>query len=271
MQIMKFTKKLRCLLLTVLVVIFMTSLCGLVIYFCKGYSENKMFSSLRKQVNNSQNEKITDIKIETLFPEIPTEQFLQEPSNILEKFRSLYEQNSDLAGWIKIDDTSINYPVMFTPDNPQFYLRRAFDKSSTLSGTPFIGKGCHINPISDNIIIYGHNMKNGSMFSDLLKYKDEKYRNEHSKVQFDTIFTQGNYEIIWAFYIDVSDNNHFMFYKYQDLSGTKRKEFTDKCRELSIYGKTCELTGNEQFLTLVTCSYHSENGRFVVIAKNIDV
>ncbi len=271
-QIMKFTKKLRYLLLTVFVVIFMTSLFSLLNYFCNSYSENKMFTTLREEVNKSKNEKITDIKSVTLFPKILTKEFFQESSIIQEKYMSLYEQNSDLAGWIKINDTSIDYPVMFTPNNPQFYLRRAFDKSNTLSGTPFIGKGCTIKPISDNIIIYGHNMKNNTMFSDLLKYKDEKYCNEHSKVQFDTIFAQGNYEIIWAFYTDVSnDNNHFMFYKYQDLSGIKRKEFTDKCQELSIYKKTQKLNGDERFLTLVTCSYHSKNGRFVVIAKNIDM
>ncbi len=158
---------------------------------------------------------------------------------------------------------------MFTPDEPEFYLRRAFDKSSAWSGTPFVGKNCTVEPLGDNIIVYGHNMKNGSMFSDLLKYKDETYRNKHRMIQFDTLYESGNYEILWAFEEDVSsDEIHFRFYDYCDLRDEKRRnEFVDGCQSLCDYQEKVNLTGEEQFLTLVTCDYDMHNGRFVVVAK----
>ena len=81
--------------------------------------------------------------------------------------------NPDFIGWLRIDGTKIDYPVMMKPEDPDYYLRRDFSGKDAKSGTPYIGSGC--TPCSDNVIIYSHNMKNGTMFADLLKYADEKF------------------------------------------------------------------------------------------------
>ena len=115
-------------------------------------------------------------------------------NTILAKYESLYRQNSDMIGWIKIEDTNINYPVMQTEiNNPTFYINRNFEKKESISGTPFIDSRCTLK--SENIIIYSHNMKNGTMFGELTKYKDEEYYQKHRVIIFDTIYEEREYAV----------------------------------------------------------------------------
>ena len=115
-----------------------------------------------------------------------------------EKYAAVYEQNPDFVGWISIDGTNINYPVMQTPGNPDFYLKHAFDKSYSDYGVPYAQENCDLEQ-SDNVVIYGHHMKNGSMFSDLCKYESEDFYQEHKTVHFDMLADFGEYEIVGAF------------------------------------------------------------------------
>lgn len=126
--------------------------------------------------------------------EVPTE--LPAADN-RERFAALLERNSDFVGWLSIEGTAVNYPVMCTPDDPEYYLKRDFDGNRSNSGVPFFGEGCDTE--SDNIIIYGHNMKNGTMFSSLTNYADESYYEEHPTISFDTPDGDGTYEIIAVF------------------------------------------------------------------------
>ncbi|MEA4938731.1 MAG: class B sortase, partial [Christensenella sp.] len=100
-------------------------------------------------------------------------------AQILSRFTEMYAQNSDLGGWVKIDDTDLDYPVMFTPDEPERYIHLAFSKKKSMSGVPFVGEGCTIWPRSDNIVLYGHHMKSGAMFASIVKYKDKDFWREH--------------------------------------------------------------------------------------------
>ena len=89
---------------------------------------------------------------------------------ILKKFEKLYEKNSDIAGWLTIDGTTIDYPVMYTPDDNDYYLHLDFDKNWSDPGTPFIDTNCRpFDDRTDNVLIYGHNMKSGIMFRELLQ------------------------------------------------------------------------------------------------------
>lgn len=115
-----------------------------------------------------------------------------------EKYAAVYEQNSDFVGWISIDGTNINYPVMQTQSDPDFYLKHAFDQSYSDYGVPYVQENCDLEQ-SDNVVIYGHHMKNGSMFSDLCKYESEDFYREHKTVRFDTQEDFGEYEIVAAF------------------------------------------------------------------------
>lgn len=186
-----------------------------------------------------------------------------------ERFAALYERNSDFTGWLCIEDTAVNYPVMLTPDDPEYYLRRDYDGNASASGVPFLGEGC--TPDSDNAIIYGHNMKSGSMFADLTKYIDQSFFQTHPVIQFDTMERSSEYEIIAVFRERVHDKNEANVFRYYTYGGSLTEEqfneYLVNIKELSIYDTGVTASYGDQLLTLSTCSYHSTDGRFVVVAR----
>lgn len=123
---------------------------------------------------------------------------------VLNKYTGLYAQNHDLGGWIRIEGTVIDYPVMFTPDDVEKYLHRSFEGEEQKRGVPFIGAGCSIAPRSENIIIYGHHMKSGSMFAALVDYASKDYWETHKTVYFSTLYEEAEYEVFAAFETDIT-------------------------------------------------------------------
>ncbi len=189
---------------------------------------------------------------------------------VLKKYGKLYQQNTDLFGWITIPDTELDYPVMYTPEDPEFYLRKAFDKSYSQSGVPFLDAECFYG--CGNYIVYGHNMNNGSMFASVLKYEDKEYWQAHRIINFDSIHRQARYEVVAAFRtkIQKNENNDFQFYKYTDLTNEEKfKEYMEYVGKVSLYDTNIEAEFGDELLTLSTCSYHTTDGRFVVVAKEI--
>lgn len=190
---------------------------------------------------------------------------------MLEAYEALYQKNPDLAGWLRIDTTKVNYPVMFTPEDPEYYLHRSFDKETSVSGVPFIGEGSFAD--STNIMIYGHNMKNGTMFATLLKYAQKEFWREHPVIQFDNLYEENMYEIIGAFYSKAylqEESGVFKYYQYPDLSTPELfDEYYAQVKKASLYDTGIEAEFGEQLLTLSTCSYHVKDGRFVVVARKM--
>jgi len=186
-----------------------------------------------------------------------------------ERLAELHAANPDFVGWLQIDDTRINYPVMLCQEDAEYYLYRDMEGKNSSSGVPFLGSGCDLQ--SDNIIIYGHNMKNGTMFADLLRYREEDFWWEHPKISFDTLEGTKSYEVIAAFQEEVhgqEETGVFRYYAYGGtLTETEFREYAENIRRLSLYDTGKEAVYGEQLLTLSTCSYHRENGRFVVVAR----
>lgn len=114
------------------------------------------------------------------------EMVAEEAAKAYEKYGALYEQNNDFVGWIQIDGTNINYPVMQTPDNPDYYLKHSFENTWSDYGVPYLDEACVIGQ-SNNLVIYGHHMSNGSMFCDLELYSDPAFCMEHPVIRFDTL------------------------------------------------------------------------------------
>ncbi len=193
--------------------------------------------------------------------------------DILFKYNELYEKNHDFIGWIHIDDTPIDYPVMYTPQDDEFYLRRDFDKNYSLAGTIFIDGRDKIAVPSDNIIIYGHHMKSGTMFGSLQKYESQEYYEAHKLINFDTLYDEGVYEVIAAFKTQIYDDNYTGFVVY-DFTDAKTSEdfdyFVSNCKEQSAINASATASYGDKLITLTTCAYHVDNGRFVVIAKKIN-
>ncbi len=188
------------------------------------------------------------------------------------KYQLLADENSDFVGWLSIADTKLSYPVMYTPDNPEYYLYKDFYQAYSIAGTPFVGEGCSVNPPSDNILIYGHNLANGEVFQSLLAYQDADFWNLHPIIEFDTVMEEQEYAVFAAFYEDVTiDNGHFPF--YESLDGKTEEEYMEfvaTCKEKSVYDAGVDVVYGDELLTLVTCSYHVENGRFVVVCRKIN-
>ena len=228
----------------------------------------KSFESLAELVIDVPSETVT-ITAENVASE--TNQFT-EPKKIspYEKYASVYEKNSDLVGWINIDDTGINYPVMQTKEDPDFYLKHGFDKSHSDYGVPYLQWDCDALT-SDNLVIYGHNMKNGTMFSDLEKYADESFFSEHRYIRFDTLSDYGTYEIFAVFRTVAYSEDGFKYYGFVNFDDAEDfNGYVEKCKELSLYDTRVSAVYGDKLLTLSTCEYTRTNGRFVVVAKLVN-
>lgn len=192
--------------------------------------------------------------------------------SFLSDYQDLYLQNNDMVGWIKIEDTKINYPVMQSKDNPNFYLKHGFDKAYTDYGCPYVQENCDVDIPSDNLIIYGHNMKDGSMFSGLMKYTDKSFWESHKTISFDTLTEKCDYEIIAAFKTVVYTDSPESFKYYQFINADTGDEFNayiTKCKELALYDTGVTAEYGDKLITLSTCEYSRNNGRMVVVAKKI--
>jgi sortase B len=187
----------------------------------------------------------------------------------LEKYAAVHEQNSDFVGWVSIDGTNINYPVMQTIDNPNFYLKRGFEKQYSNYGVPYVQENCALG-ISDNMVIYGHHMNNGSMFADLCKYEREDFYQEHPTIHFDTLSSLGEYEIVAVFKTVAYSEDGFKYYHFVDAEDeTAFDAFISQCKALALYDTGVSAKYGDKLLTLSTCEYSRTNGRMVVVAKLI--
>lgn len=202
----------------------------------------------------------------------PTEGTLQDkPEKIpaSEKYAAVYEQNQDFIGWLNIPDTNIDYPVMLTPSEPNFYLKRNFNKQYSEYGVPYMQENC-APELSDNLIIYGHHMNDGSMFADLCKYESEKFYQEHKTFTFDTLAEYGEYEIVTVFKTVVYSPDGFKYYHFVDAKDKADfANFIGQCKSLALYDTGVEAEYGDSLLTLSTCEYSRTNGRMVIVAKRI--
>ena len=201
-------------------------------------------------------------------PAEPTEPAAAEMT-AYEKYAAVYAQNNDFVGWLCIEGTNINYPVMQTPEDPNYYLKRAFNRSYSDYGVPYVQENCALG-ISDNIVIYGHNMSNGSMFADLCRYEKKSFWEAHPIIHFDTLSGYGEYEIVTVFKTVAYSQEGFKYYHFVDAeSEADFDAFLAQCRELELYDTGVDAEYGDQLITLSTCEYSRKNGRMVIVAKKI--
>lgn len=196
----------------------------------------------------------------------------EEPREVLEEFKALLNKNQRLIGWLKIDDTNIDYPVMQTVDN-EYYLSHNLNQEYDKNGSIFMDKDCDIVDPSTNYILYGHHMQSGQMFGNLDRYSSEKYYEEHPYIQFDTIYERGTYQVMYVFRSHVYSEDEIAFKYYQFIDVNSEREFDSymqEMAEMSYYDTGVTAEYGDQLLTLSTCDYQEKNGRFVVVAKKIE-
>jgi len=181
-----------------------------------------------------------------------------------------YLANEDMVGWLVIPGTNIDYPVMWTPGDENYYLYRDFEKNDNANGCLILDTDSALNPLTTNLIIHGHNMKSGAMFGNLTDFEDEDYLKEHSQIILHTEECVHNYEIIAVFRSQVYKKKDEVFKFYKFFQANTEEEFNyfyENIKALSYCdtGVTAEFGDN--FITLSTCVYHVENGRLVIVAK----
>lgn len=191
--------------------------------------------------------------------------------DILPEYKKIHQRNQKLIGWVKIDDTIIDYPVMQTVNN-EYYLDHNFNQEEDRNGCIFMDYQCDVIKGCDNMILYGHHMKSGKMFGTLNKYSEESYYEEHPIIQFDTIYEKGKYQVMYVFRSKVYSEEDVTFKYYQFINAASEMEFNSYLNEmaaLSLYDTGVVASYGDKLLTLSTCDYQEKKGRFVVVAKKI--
>ena len=240
-------------------VFFILFICAISYIVCNSINANRN----KELYENIQNDIILDKTIGDLS---------KVTSEFTEKVKKLQNENADIKGWIRIEDTNINYPLLQS-DNNTYYLTHNYKKEQSNYGSIFINSNCDIKDDNANVIIYGHDLKNGQMFQNLLKYESKSFYEQHPIIQIATDENEKQYEIICTFKSRVfyqNEKNVFRFYQYYNFDNEdKYSEYINNCKKIQLYDTGKTATYGEQLITLITCEYSQENGRMVVVAKKI--
>lgn len=194
-----------------------------------------------------------------------------EEVQLLPEFMQLYGINNDLVGWITIPDTKIDYPVLQTPDREDYYLRRDYYGQKASAGSVYVEEFCDVFTPSDNVTIYGHMMKNGTMFAALANYKKQDYWQEHKLIEFSNLREHHSYEIFCVFLTTASVGKGFTYHTFETAEDAAQYDaFIADCRALALYDTGIIPQYGDKLITLSTCDYSLTNGRLVVMARRID-
>lgn len=236
----------------------------IIIFICSiGYLTYYLYD---KNKNNEDNKEIlNNIEIDkSKITEDTTERMLQ--------LEELQKENEEIIGWLEIEGTNINYPVLQASDN-DYYLTHNYKKEKASTGSLFLDKNFDLINGSSNYLIYGHRDKSGLMFEDLIKYTKEDFYKEHTKVRFTTNKEDGIYEILSIFYSRVyyrSEQNVFRYYYFVNANNEQEyNDFVNNAKKVSLYDTGITASYGDQLLTLSTCEYSQEDGRFVVVARKV--
>lgn len=251
-------KNVKKVILIAFFIIFIISSSYLIFHFATEWKNKKQMDNLATEMDNVKEN---------------VDESVQDPNKeVFEKMAELKEKNSDLVGWIKIEDTNINYPVMQTTNN-KYYVDRNFDREYTSMGSLFLDKDCSLTKPTANLLIYGHRNKSGQMFETLTKYKEKSFYESHKTFEFTTLDTIDTYQIIAVFQSQIfyKNQNVFKFYFFKDAKNEQEfNNYIQNIKRLSMYEIEDTAKYGEQLMTLTTCDYHVEDGRFVVVAKKIE-
>ena len=242
-----------------------------------GIRENKeTYDQLAQMVEQARPKPEETAPVEETEPS-PTEEtqppeVVEKSKEILPEYAQLYEMNSDMVGWLSIEGTNVNYPVMQTPQEPNYYLYRDFYKNSSRGGCLYAQERCDINKPSDNITIYGHNTRGGAiMFNALNGYTKKSFWESHRYIRFDTLTERHTYEVIAVFKISANRDDGFAYHEFVDAdSEEKFDDFVRRCKDHAFYDTGLTAVYGDKLITLSTCEYTLSNGRLVVVAKRIE-
>lgn len=276
------SKKIKIVLLIVCILVFGISVSNIIYAKYAEYGEQKVFKELENKTENVTKKVIDTAERKETIKEIQgvgiekkeEKEEKEETATILPEYEKLYEENSDLYGWISIDGTKVDYPVMHTPDEPNYYIHMNWEKEYSKSGIPFVD--ARTNADTENVIIYGHNMKNRTMFGSLREYKEESYFEEHRYIEFNTIYENAKYEIVAVskaviYYDEQVPEDEYLFYEHVELDTEEEfNAYIENAKENAYYDTGVTAEYGNSLITLCTCDYWTENARLIIVAKKIE-
>lgn len=249
-------------------------------YYLKSYKQKKQNEALSNlvQQDNTGTDSLDDYTNETLdenftLPESSKYSKVVHPKNnkimlIQTQYLDVFNLNPDLVGWIYIPGTQVNYPVVQSPEWVNYYLTRDFYGQESKHGAIYVDEMANVKTPSHNVTIYGHKMKDGSMFADLLNYSDKAFYNANPIIEFNTIYENHTYQIFSVF-ITTANEGGFDYHNFVDGTEEEFDAFVAKCKELSLYDTGVSVAYGDKLITLSTCEHNVANGRYVVVAKQI--
>lgn len=223
-------------------------------------NSQKAYDALREEVSDISGVSTAlggTVKIGVSFPEV-----LPTPSpEILPKYAALRSRNADMVGWIS-NGGGIDYPIMQNQGDSNFYLSKDFSKQDSVAGSIYIPNDISMG--SGIVLIYGHNMRDGSMFGSLMGCQP----GEVFKVS--DLYSERDYEVCGVFLSEIYDNSYegFKYYDYRgDITEGRFNEYKAGIAPLMVSGSVDGVSYGDRLVELVTCSYHTDNGRLVVLLK----
>ena len=247
----------------ILVILTVISIMYIIDFFLLKKEANKE-SNLLNNIEINKNEIIQAEFNENSTEKIETERMI--------KLKTLQKENPDIIGWLEIENTNINYPVLQGTDN-EYYMTHNYKKEKSKKGSIFLSKDYDWNIPSTNLLIYGHNLRNGTMFEELLEYENEEFYKEHPIIRFTTAEEDAEYVIISVFKSRVYykyEKNVFRYYYFVNAKTQEEyNEFIGNAKKASLYNIEETAVFGDQLITLSTCSYHTEDGRFVVVGRKM--
>ena len=236
-------------------------------YFLDGRKQANRMDELSQIVSDAQTEPDGETTEPTDASTAPGE---TTAPGMLPGYKEIYEQNNDTVGWIKIEGTKLNYPVLQTPADPNYYLYRDFDKKDSKRGSIYAWEAANIDEPSDNITLFGHNMADGSMFACLNAYTSKDAWDKNNLIFFDTLTEYHTYKIFAVFKTSANLGQGFSYHKFVDAENAQEfNEFVSTCKELAFYETGITPVYGDKLICLSTCEYTLDNGRLVVAAVRI--
>lgn len=276
------------LLILALVCVFLYCGWRLLDYFAEGAKTQKEYDGLSYIMQQAKPEEDPDAPTFdwSAMERLPVEELVEMPESpyvtaihnetgkvevMLPEFAELFAINPDIIGWISIDGTHIDYPVVQRKDKQNYYLYRDFYGRQVMRGCIYADEKCDALRPSDNVIIYGHMMQDNSMFADLANYTRKSYWQEHQFIQFNTLRARHTYQIVCVFKTTATAGEGFAYHRFVDAETDADWEaFWNDCRENALYDTGLMPEAGDKIITLSTCEYTLTNGRLVIVAKRID-
>lgn len=246
-------------LLSICIVGFLATTGSLIWYYSQAASSEKVFAEYTPKdkfdiKDFEKNKMITYVDVQGI--------------NVWDRYVDGYLKNNDCIGWIKIPGTKIDYPVAFTMESEDYYLHRNLDKEYSSQGTIFADSNADMNTLSNNVVLYGHHMRNGSMFAGLESFDDKDFVEKHKYIYFDTINGHQKYEIVSTFRISANDDFRYASFNIAKDDKETEEWISSVLSKSYLTDKTAEVS--DKFITLSTCDYYRKDGRFVVVAKQVE-